>query len=58
MSAPASHGAGAPSAWVQRFAPLVAAGGQVLDLACGRGRHSRLLAMQGCVVTAVDRDPA
>ncbi|MCB1964299.1 MAG: class I SAM-dependent methyltransferase [Rhodocyclaceae bacterium] len=58
MSAPAIHGAGAPSAWVQRFAPLVAAGGQVLDLACGRGRHSRLLAMQGCAVTAVDRDPA
>ena len=53
MSAPAIHGAGAPSAWVQRFAPLVAAGGQVLDLACGRGRHSRLLAMQGMQILFV-----
>lgn len=46
----------APSAWVKRFAPLIAAGGTVLDLACGRGRHSRLLAGMGCSVEAVDRD--
>lgn len=45
-----------PSAWVRRFAPLIAAGGTVLDLACGGGRHSRLLAAQGLEVEAVDND--
>jgi SAM-dependent methyltransferase len=33
-------------------------GGEVLDLACGSGRHSRYLAMLGFEVVAVDRDPA
>ena len=46
----------APSAWVQRFAPLMAAGGSVLDVACGSGRHVRWLASQGWRVTGVDRD--
>lgn len=32
--------------------------GEVLDLACGRGRHARLLASAGHPVLAVDRDPA
>jgi predicted RNA methylase len=45
------------SPWVQRFAPLVP-GGEVLDLACGRGRHSRHLVGLGHAVIAVDRDPA
>lgn len=45
-----------PSAWVLRFAPLIPPG-EVLDLACGRGRHARLLAAQGHPVLAVDRDP-
>ena len=45
-----------PSAWVRRFAPLMPHG-QVLDLACGGGRHSRLLASLGLDVLAVDRDP-
>ncbi len=44
------------SQWVQRFLPLVAAGGSVLDLACGQGRHSLLLAQRGYRVEAVDRD--
>jgi SAM-dependent methyltransferase len=43
-----------PSAWVQRFAALIPAG-EVLDLACGSGRHSRLLAHLGHPVLAVDR---
>jgi SAM-dependent methyltransferase len=30
--------------------------GEVLDLACGRGRHCRLLASRGYDVLAVDRD--
>ena len=32
------------------------AGGRVLDLACGGGRHARVLAAQGHPVLAVDRD--
>jgi SAM-dependent methyltransferase len=47
-----------PSAWVRRFAPLIARGGVVLDLACGQGRHARLLAGLGHAVEAVDRDAA
>ncbi|MGO4378612.1 class I SAM-dependent methyltransferase [Pseudoduganella sp. RAF19] len=45
-----------PSVWVQRFAPLIP-GGEVLDLACGNGRHSRYMAALGHLVVAVDRDP-
>lgn len=44
------------SPWVQRFAPLIP-GGEVLDLACGNGRHSRYLATLGHAVVAVDRRP-
>ena len=33
-------------------------GATVLDVAAGRGRHSRHFAALGCVVTAVDRDPS
>ena len=46
----------APSPWIVRFAPLVAAGGRVLDVACGQGRHSAFFASRGCRVTAVDRN--
>ena len=45
-----------PSAWVRRFAPCVPAGGPVLDLACGGGRHVRLFLERGHPVTAVDLD--
>lgn len=45
-----------PSAWVRRFAQLIAAGGTVLDLACGYGRHARFLEDSGWRVVAVDRD--
>lgn len=44
------------SLWVTRFLPLIRTGGSVLDLACGRGRHSIPLAKGGYQVTAVDRD--
>ena len=47
-----------PSAWVRRWAPLVRAGGPVLDVACGSGRHALLFAALGHPVDAVDRDPA
>ena len=47
----------APSRWVSRFLPgAPAGGGQVLDLAAGRGRHSRLARQRGWRVTAVDRE--
>ena len=46
------------SPWVSRFSPLVPVGGEVLDLACGSGRHARLLAGLGHRVEAVDRDAA
>ncbi|HZP85423.1 MAG TPA: class I SAM-dependent methyltransferase [Burkholderiales bacterium] len=45
-----------PSPWVRRFAALIRAGGRVLDVACGSGRHTRLLADAGFHVTALDRD--
>jgi SAM-dependent methyltransferase len=45
-----------PSRWVTRFAPLISEG-ETLDLACGGGRHARLLARLGHPVLAVDRDP-
>jgi SAM-dependent methyltransferase len=47
-----------PSRWVSRFAGLVPEGALVLDLACGSGRHARLMAALGHPVLAVDRDPA
>ena len=45
------------SDWVRRFAPLVGEG-EVLDLACGGGRHTRHFAALGHPVLAVDRDAA
>jgi SAM-dependent methyltransferase len=44
-----------PSSWIIRFAPLIPPG-EVLDLACGSGRHTRFLAAMGRSVLAVDRD--
>ena len=46
------------SHWVRRFLPLIREEGRVLDLACGSGRHSLLLAGFGYRVEAVDRDAA
>lgn len=45
-----------PSAWVERFAPLVPAGAVVLDVACGAGRHTRLFRGLGHPVVAADLD--
>ncbi len=56
----AAHGGAgsspSPSPWVERFAPLVASGGNVLDLACGGGRHGRLFLERGHPVSFLDRD--
>jgi len=49
------HGTEAPSPWVQRWAHLIAPGSQVLDLACGAGRHMRYLSSLGHQVLGVDR---
>lgn len=43
------------SPWVARFAALAKAG-EALDLACGSGRHTRLLAARGMSVVALDRN--
>ena len=45
-----------PSAWLQRFAPLIPAG-EVLDLASGAGRNCPVLIQAGHPVLALDRDP-
>ncbi|MBI3114069.1 MAG: SAM-dependent methyltransferase [Rhodospirillales bacterium] len=47
-----------PSPWVERFAPLIPAGGRVLDVAAGNGRHARYLLGRGHAVVAADRDMA
>ena len=44
------------SGWLRRWAPLIP-GGEVLDLACGAGRHARHLVTLGHPVIALDHDP-
>ena len=44
------------SPWVVRFASLVPAGGTVLDVAAGGGRHTRWFVATGHPVVAIDRD--
>ena len=51
------HGFQDPSPWIVRWASELAPGTDVLDVACGGGRHTRFLAARGHRVTAVDRDP-
>ena len=47
----------AASTWVSRFLPLAAKNnGPVLDLACGSGRHTRLMLDAGYEVWALDKD--
>ncbi|MBC3862296.1 class I SAM-dependent methyltransferase [Undibacterium jejuense] len=45
------------SPWVQRFAHLLPTG-QVLDVACGSGRHTHWLLASGYAVIALDKNPA
>jgi len=46
---------GIPDAWIIKFAPLVPKG-QILDLACGRGRHGRYFLNQNYPVTFLDKN--
>lgn len=50
------HGHGRASDWVERFLAGVPAGGTVLDIACGAGRHLRRALDRGHPVVALDRD--
>lgn len=54
MKAP--HDVNHPSAWIRRFAGLIAPGGHVLDVACGKGRNTRYLLEKGLRVSALDID--
>ncbi len=45
-----------PSPWVVAHLAQLPASGRVLDLACGSGRHARLLAAENHPVFAVDRN--
>lgn len=49
------HGDEPASPWVQRWSHLVPAGGEVLDVACGQGRHLRWFAQRDHPVVGVDR---
>ncbi|HWA43534.1 MAG TPA: methyltransferase domain-containing protein [Hypericibacter adhaerens] len=53
MAAPEAGNPASP--WVQRFAALIPPG-PVLDLACGKGRHSRFFLAAGRMVTGIDID--
>ena len=55
---PDSHGAQAPSQWIARFAHLVRPQGQVLDIACGLGRHMRMFHAKNHDVTGIDKAQA
>jgi len=45
-----------PSAWVCRFLPLLQPKAEVIDVACGSGRHLRLLHAMQFPVIGIDRD--
>jgi SAM-dependent methyltransferase len=49
------HGTEAPSSWVQKWSHLAKPQSQVLDLACGAGRHMQYFKSQGHHCTGVDR---
>ena len=50
------HSQQTPSAWFVRYATLIMPSANVLDVACGQGRHARFFAERGARVIAVDRD--
>jgi SAM-dependent methyltransferase len=48
----------APSPWITRWSPLIYAGGTVLDVACGSGRHLLHFLARDHKIVGVDRDIA
>lgn len=57
-AAPAVHALSAPSPWITRWSHLLPPGCEVLDVACGSGRHLHWFAGRGHPVTGVDQDIA
>lgn len=51
------HGQGAASPWVVRWSHLLPPNAQVLDIACGAGRHMKWFSDLGHQVTGIDRSP-
>lgn len=51
-----AHSPAPASPWIAKHLALIPAGGRVLDLAAGGGRHSVLARDRGYRVTALDRD--
>ncbi len=45
-----------PSPWITRWTHLLKANADVLDVACGAGRHTKWFADHGHRVTGIDRD--
>lgn len=58
MPPPRIHGPSSASPWVKRHLAGIPESGQVLDVACGGGRHLRLALQYGYHVVGVDRDLA
>jgi SAM-dependent methyltransferase len=59
MPSPTSaHALSAPSPWITRWSHLLPAGREVLDVACGSGRHLQWFASLGHTVWGVDKDIA
>ena len=50
------HDIETPSPWMVRHAAYVKPRSELLDVACGKGRHARFFAARNVMVTAVDRD--
>lgn len=50
------HDIETPSPWMVRHAVYVKPRTELLDVACGKGRHARFFAARNVNVTAVDRD--
>jgi SAM-dependent methyltransferase len=53
-----AHGLSAPSPWIARWSHLLPRGCDVLDVACGNGRHLQWFASRGHPVIGVDKEIA